>query len=39
MDDVVRSLEKSREVLPLSDIGLNDLGSTLERFDVFPLAR
>src|SRR5438552_2363404 len=39
MDDVVRSLEKSREVLPLGDVGLNDLDSTLERFDVFPLAR
>src|SRR5438093_7879027 len=39
MDDVVRSLEKSREVLPLSDVGLNDLGTALERFDVFPLAR
>src|SRR5438093_11517287 len=39
MDDVVRSLEKSREVLPLSDVGLNDLGTTLERLDVFPLAR
>ena len=39
MDDVVRSLEKSREVLPLGDVGLNDLGTTLEGFDVFPLAR
>src|SRR6266705_1435540 len=39
MDDEVRSLEKSREVLPLSDVGLEDLGTTLERFDVFPLAR
>src|SRR5262245_26878292 len=39
MDDVVRSLEESRKVLSLSDVGLNDLGTALERFDVFPLAR